>query len=150
MSLIWTPHITVAAVIEQDGHFLLVRERSAGRLVYNQPAGHLEDNESLLEAVVRENLEETAWCFEPEAVIGIYRWRHPHTQETFLRVSFAGRATAHLPERPLDPDIEGVCWMDIDEIRARQSELRSPLVLRSIDDYLEGRVYPLSLLADIG
>jgi 8-oxo-dGTP pyrophosphatase MutT (NUDIX family) len=141
--------MTVAAVIEQDGHFLLVRERSGGRLVYNQPAGHLEDNESLLEAVVRETLEETAWRFEPEAVVGIYRWRHPRKQETYMRVTFAGQGTAYLPDRQLDPDIDGVVWMDADEIRARQDELRSPLVMRSIADYLEGNAHPLTLLADI-
>ncbi|MBT8116778.1 MAG: NUDIX hydrolase [Gammaproteobacteria bacterium] len=141
--------MTVAAVIEQDGRFLLVSERSGGRLVYNQPAGHLEDNESLLEAVVRETLEETAWQFEPEAVIGIYRWRHPHNRETYMRVSFAGQGTACLSDRQLDPDIEAVVWMDLDEVRARRDELRSPLVLRSIDDYLQGNAHPLSLLADI-
>jgi 8-oxo-dGTP pyrophosphatase MutT (NUDIX family) len=149
MDMIWTPRVTVAAVIEQDGRFLLVREHRGGRRVFNQPAGHLEDEESLLEAVVRETLEETAWQFEPEAVIGIYRWRHPQQQETYLRVSFAGRCTAHLSERPLDPDIEGVSWLGIDEIRTRRDELRSPLVLRSIDDYLGGSAHPLSLLADI-
>jgi len=141
--------MTVAAVIEQDGRFLLVSERSGGRLVYNQPAGHLEDNESLLEAVVRETLEETAWQFEPQAVIGIYRWRHPHNLETYMRVSFAGQGTTCLSDRQLDPDIEAVVWMDVDEIRARRDELRSPLVLRSIDDYLDGNAHPLSLLADI-
>ena len=141
--------MTVAAVIERDSRFLLVREHSEGRLVYNQPAGHLEDNESLLEAVVRETLEETAWRFEPEAVIGIYRWRHPHSRQTYMRVSFSGRGTAHQPGRKLDPDIDSVVWMDIDEIRARRDELRSPLVLRTITDYLEGIAHPLSLLADI-
>ena len=141
--------MTVAAVIEQDGRYLLVRERSEGRLVYNQPAGHLEDNESLLAAVVRETLEETGWQFEPQAVIGLYRWRHPGSQATYMRVSFSGQVNAQLAAQPLDPDIEGVTWLDLDQIRARQDELRSPLVLRSIQDYRAGITHPLSLLADI-
>ena len=148
MNLIWTPRVTVAAVIEQDGRFLLVQERNDGRLLYNQPAGHLEDNESLVDAVVRETLEETAWRFTPEAVIGIYRWRHPARQETFMRVSFAGTATA-LSGRTLDPEIEQVVWLQPDELRQRRAELRSPLVLRSIDDYLAGARYPLALLVDV-
>ena len=141
--------MTVAAVIEQDGRYLLVRERSEGRLVYNQPAGHLEDNESLLEAVVRETLEETGWQFQPQAVIGLYRWRHPGSQATYMRVSFTGQVNAQLEARPLDPDIDGVAWLDLDQIRARHDELRSPLVMRSIDDYRAGVTHPLSLLADI-
>ncbi|MDX1697082.1 MAG: NUDIX hydrolase [Thiohalobacterales bacterium] len=149
MNLVWTPHVTVAAVIEQDGRFLLVRERSGGRLVFNQPAGHLEDRESLLQAVVRETLEETAWQFTPEAIVGIYRWRHPGKQETYMRVTFTGRGTLHQPARALDPDIEQVVWLDMDEVRQRHAELRSPLVLRSIEDYLAGARYPLALLADV-
>lgn len=149
MDMIWTPRVTVAAVIERDGKFLLVQERSGGRTVYNQPAGHLEDNESLLDAVIRETLEESAWQFAPTSVIGVYRWRHPRKQVTFMRVGFAGHGTAHFPDRPLDTDIERVLWMDVDEIRERRAELRSPLVLRCIEDYLGGASCPLSLLADI-
>ena len=140
--------MTVAAVVEQDGRFLLVQERSGGRLVFNQPAGHLEDDEGLLDAVVRETLEETAWRLTPEAVIGIYRWRHPASRETYMRVSFTGTATAQ-SGRTLDPDIEQVVWLPADEIRQRHAELRSPLVLRSLEDYLAGARYPLSLLADV-
>ena len=149
MNMVWTPHMTVAAVIEQDGRFLLVRERSGGRLVFNQPAGHLEDRESLLQAVVRETLEETAWQFTPEAIVGIYRWRHPGKQETYMRVTFTGRGTLHQPAQALDPDLEQVVWLDLDEIRQRHAQLRSPLVMRSIDDYLAGARYSLALLADV-
>lgn len=141
--------MTVAAVAEQDGRFLLVQERSGGRLVYNQPAGHLEDNESLIDAVVRETLEETAWRFAPASVTGVYRWRHPVSQNTYMRVTFAGRLEEQLAYQALDPDIEQVVWMSIDEIRQRREQLRSPLVLSNIEDYLAGAAYPLSLLADV-
>ena len=141
--------MTVAAVVEQDGRFLLVRERSGGRLVYNQPAGHLEDRESLLQAVVRETLEETGWQFEPAAIIGLYRWRHAGSAATYMRVCFSGAVTEQVHERPPDPEIEAAAWLEFGEIRARQDELRSPLVMRSIEDYRAGMAHPLSLLADI-
>ena len=141
--------MTVAAVIEQDGRYLLVRERSEGRLVYNQPAGHLEDKESLLEAVMRETLEETGWQFEPLAVIGLYRWRHPVSQATYMRVCFSGQVNTQQAAQPLDPDIEGVAWLNLEQIRARAEELRSPMVMRSIQDHRAGITHPLSLLADI-
>jgi len=145
----WKPHVTVAAVLENAGRFLLVQERAAGSSVYNQPAGHLEDGESLVQAVIRETLEETAWHFDPEAVTGIYRWRQPDRQRTFLRVTFSGRARYHDPDIGLDPCIERTLWLTAAEIRACAPRLRSPLVLRSIDDYLSGRAWPLSLLVDI-
>jgi 8-oxo-dGTP pyrophosphatase MutT (NUDIX family) len=147
--MIWTPHVTVAAVIEQDGRFLLVQERESGRTVLNQPAGHLEDGESLVTAVIRETLEETAWHFQPEAVIGIYRWRHPAKSTTYLRVTFAGPGLSHDIHRPLDEAIEDTLWLSIGEIRRESEMLRSPLVLKSIEDYLAGVRYPLSVLADV-
>ena len=149
MKEIWKPRVTVAALLERDGRFLMVEERVAGELVCNQPAGHLEDNEGLVAAVVRETLEETAWHFEPASLTGIYRWRHPQKQETWLRVAFAGSGLYHEPGRELDPDIERILWLTPDEIRARSSRLRSPLVLRSLEDYLAGRSAPLALLTDI-
>ena len=145
----WKPHVTVAAVAELQGRFLLVQERDVGKRVLNQPAGHLEDGESLLCAVRREVLEETAWQFEPQSVIGIYRWRHPHNGMTFLRFTFAGALLAHTPARGLDPEIEQVVWLNDAEIRRQAENLRSPLVLRSVDDYLAGRSWPLNLLADL-
>lgn len=147
--MIWKPHVTVAAILEQDGRFLLVQERVAGRLVLNQPAGHLEDDESLIEAVIRETLEESGWDFAPERITGIYRWRMPAQRQTYLRVAFAGRGLAHDPARALDTGIEGNVWLNIDEIRAQHDSLRSPLVMRTITDYLAGADYPLALLADI-
>ena len=145
----WKPHLTVAAVIENAGRFLLVQERISGQSVYNQPAGHLEDNESLVDAVIRETLEETAWHFKPEAIIGIYRWRHPDNQESFIRVSFRGQNLYHDPDAELDDCIERILWLTHKEIRQQQEKLRSPMVMRSIDDYLSGESWPLSLLIDI-
>ena len=147
--MIWTPHVTVAAVIEQHGRFLLVRERESGRTVLNQPAGHLEDGESLVAAVIRETLEETGWHFRTDAIIGMYRWRHPFKGITYLRVTFSGAALSHDAARPLDEAIEDTLWMNLPEIRRQPQMLRSPLVLKSIEDYLAGARYPLSVLADI-
>ena len=98
--------MTVAAVIEQQGRFLLVQERISGASVFNQPAGHLEDNESLVDAVIRETQEETAWEFAPDAIVGIYQWRHPEKEKTFIRVSFSGRGIRHDPAGVLDEEIE--------------------------------------------
>ncbi|MGB5540343.1 MAG: NUDIX hydrolase [Gammaproteobacteria bacterium] len=148
--MIWKPHVTVAAVLEQDGRFLLVQERVSGKTVYNQPAGHLEDNESLIDAVIRETREESGWQFEPERITGIYRWRQQSQQQTYLRVAFAGRGLAHDPACTLDDGIEGTVWLTVEEIRRQADRLRSPLVMRSIDDYLAGADFPLALLADIG
>jgi 8-oxo-dGTP pyrophosphatase MutT (NUDIX family) len=147
--MIWTPRVTVAAVIEQDGRFLLVQERESGRTVLNQPAGHLEDGESLVTAVIRETLEETGWHFQPEAVIGMYRWRHPVKRITYLRVTFAGSGLSHDSDRSLDEGIEDTLWLSVGEIRRQSEMLRSPLVLKSIEDYLAGARYPLSVLADV-
>jgi 8-oxo-dGTP pyrophosphatase MutT (NUDIX family) len=147
--MIWTPHVTVAAVIEQDGRFLLVQERESGRAVLNQPAGHLEDGETLVTAVIRETLEETGWHFHPEAVIGVYRWRHPVKRITYLRVTFAGSGLSHDSDRALDEGIEDTLWLSVGEIRRQSEMLRSPLVMKSIEDYLAGARYPLSVLADI-
>ncbi len=147
--MIWKPHVTVAAVIEDQGRFLLVEENIAGRQVYNQPAGHLEQGESLTHAVVRETLEETAWHFQPHSLVGLYRWHHPETDTTYLRFTFSGRGLFHESGRSLDPDIERTLWLSADDIRKQAACLRSPLVLKSIDDYLAGAAYSLDLLADV-
>lgn len=139
--------MTVAAIIEQEGRFLLVQERISGVSVYNQPAGHLEENESLIDAVIRETQEETAWEFAPDAIVGIYQWRHPEKNKTFIRVTFSGRGIRQIPGSVLDQEIEAIHWLTPDEIRQRQDRLRSPMVLRAIDDYLEGQRYPLTLLS---
>lgn len=148
--MIWKPHVTVAAVIENEGRFLLVQELISGRSVYNQPAGHLEDGETLMEAVIRETREETAWEFEPESLVGIYQWRHPEKTKTFIRATFSGKGMRHDPDRELDACIERTLWLTPEEIRNRHDRLRSPMVLRSIEDYLAGFRYPLTLLSDLG
>ena len=145
---VWTPHMTVAAVIERDGHFLMVEEHAEGRRVVNQPAGHLEPNERLVDAVVREVLEESRSHFVPEAVIGIYRWVSPATGETHVRVAFAGRVRGTEPERPLDEPIIAARWCTYEELQALTPDLRSPLVLGCIDDYLRGYRYPLEILRE--
>lgn len=144
--MVWKPDVTVAAVAELDGRFLFVEERASGRIVVNQPAGHLESGESFIEAVIRETLEETAWHFEPQAVLGLYVWRPAHLQRTYLRVAFAGALRDHEPARPLDHGILRTRWLDRDQLLASQPKHRSPLVLRCVDDYLAGTRYPLELL----
>lgn len=125
----------------------MVEENVASNIVINQPAGHLENGESLQAAVIRETLEETGWQFQPEAITGIYRWVHPKLDRTYLRVSFTGRVTQHDPARELDEGILRAQWLSREELLERQ--LRSPTVLRCIDDYLAGRRYPLSLCSDV-
>jgi len=142
-------HITVAAVIERDGRFLLVEERSGGRIVYNQPAGHVEPGESLLEAVVRETREETAWGFQPTALSGIYQWTNPQTRSSYLRFCFMGTCHDHDPHQSLDTGIIRAWWLTRDEITARAQQHRSPLVLRCIDDYQAGKCYPLELYTEL-
>jgi len=147
--MIWKPHATVAAVIEREGRFLMVEEDSEGAIVYNQPAGHLDPHESLIEAAIRETREETAWGFQPEAIVGIYRWLHEPTERTYLRVCFTGQCHDHRPEQALDDGILQALWLSRDELLAREDKLRSPLVMRCIDDYLAGHRYPLQILNDL-
>ena len=143
------PHITVAAVIERDGRFLLVEEQSGGRTVYNQPAGHLESGENLVEAVIRETREETAWHFQPLALSGIYQWTNPENQIGYLRFCFTGTCHDHDPDQSLDTGIIRTWWLTRDDIMARAHQHRSPLVMRCIDDYHAGKRYPLELYTDI-
>jgi 8-oxo-dGTP pyrophosphatase MutT (NUDIX family) len=143
---IWKPSVTVAAVIERDGKFLLIQERISGGLVLNQPAGHLDPGESLPAACRREVMEETAHHFEPTALVGIYRWRDPKKDFTFLRFAFRGNVGA-AENRPLDKEIVGVHWLTPHEIKARKAEHRSPLVQQCVDDYLAGRVFPLEVFS---
>lgn len=146
---VWKPHVTVAAVVEHKNRFLMVEETAGGRRVLNQPAGHLEPDESLLEAMVRETREETGWGVEGFALVGIYRWLPPDHSKTFLRVAFAARALSHNPDQALDEGIHCTCWLTCDELTAAAERLRSPLVLHCITDYLAGRRYPLELLRDL-
>lgn len=143
------PHITVAAVIERAGRYLLVEELSDGRIVFNQPAGHLETGESLLESVIRETWEETAWRFRPTALLGVYRWASPANRVTYLRFCFTGECGDHDPHHPLDTGIIRSWWLTYDEVMVRAPQLRSPLVLRCIEDYRAGKRYPLAMYSDV-
>ena len=147
--MVWKPDVTVAAVAEIDGRFLFVEERSGGRVVINQPAGHLEDGETFLEAVVRETLEETAWRFEPQSLLGVYVWRPEHQHRTFLRVAFTGTVSDHDPSRPLDRGILRTRWLTRDQLAETRTRLRSPLVTQCVDDYLAGTRHPLSLISHL-
>jgi 8-oxo-dGTP pyrophosphatase MutT (NUDIX family) len=144
--MIWKPHVTVAAVIERDGQFLLVEEETEDGILFNQPAGHLDPSESLLAACARETLEETAWHFTPEALLGVYQWHHPGRDRTYLRFAYTGSLHGHDPERALDEGIVRAVWQTADEIRVLQARHRSPLVLRCVEDYLAGKRYPLELV----
>jgi len=147
--MVWKPDVTVAAVAEMDGKFLFVEERASGRVVINQPAGHLEDGETFLEAVIRETLEETAWRFEPAALLGVYVWRPEHQSRTFLRVAFTGAVSDHDPSRPLDRGILRTRWMTRAQLADPRMRLRSPLVTQCVDDYLAGTRYPLALISHL-
>jgi len=145
---IWKPNVVVAAIVERDGRFLLVEEEADGQVVLNQPAGHLDDGETLIHAVIRETLEETAWHIEPTALLGVYRWPHPAKDVTYLRFAFIARPLREEPGRSLDEGCLRALWLTRDEIRAERARHRSPQVQRCVDDYLAGACYPLDLLKE--
>ena len=146
----WKPNVTVAAIIERDGRFLLVEEDTADGLRLNNPAGHLDPGESPIEACVREVLEETAHDFAPAALVGVYLNRFTRTRTghdiTYLRFAFAGTVGTHHEWRALDEGIVRTVWMTADEIRACPDRHRSPLLLECVESYLAGRRYPLDLV----
>ena len=146
MSELWRPSVTVAAVIERGGRFLLVEERIDGRIVLNQPAGHLDSGESLLAACRREVLEETAHRFEPSGLVGIYRWHYAAREVTFLRFCFSGQIKG-VEDRALDREIVALHWLTEGEVKSRQAEHRSPLVQKCVDDFVAGRHFPLDVLS---
>ena len=142
----WKPNVTVAAVVERAGKFLLVEEETSQGVRLNQPAGHLEADESILEAVKREVLEESAYHFVPQHLLGIYRWHSAASDTTYLRFAFTGEIAGHEADRPLDAGILQAVWLTPDEIRTTQAQHRSPLILRCMEDYLDNKRYPLDLL----
>ncbi len=146
----WKPSVTVAAIIEQDGRFLLVEEHTPEGLRLNNPAGHLDPGESPEEGCAREALEETAHAFTPTALVGVYlsRFQRPATGEdiTYLRFAFCGTLGAHDPARPLDQGIVRTVWMTPQEVRVSTARQRSPRVLRCMEDYLAGQRHPLALV----
>ncbi|QID18329.1 NUDIX hydrolase [Nitrogeniibacter mangrovi] len=150
MERVWKPNVTVAAVIERDGCFLLVEEETAAGLRFNQPAGHLEAGESLVEAVAREALEETAHPFRPTHLIGIYQWPRPDGEVTYLRFTFTGEPGERIAGQALDTGIVRAVWLTREEIIACRDRHRSPLVLQCVDDYLSGRRLPLDVIRHYG
>ena len=149
MKIQFKPNTTVAAIIEQNGKFLLVEEETDRGNRYNQPAGHLEDGESLIEAVIRETMEEAAYEFTPTFLLGVYQWKHALNDTTYLRFAFIGKAGVHYPMQDLDEGIVRAVWMSIDEIRDKQNLMRSPQVLSCIEDYLAGKRYPLQVITNL-
>jgi ADP-ribose pyrophosphatase YjhB (NUDIX family) len=149
----WNPEVTVAAVVERrverERRYLMVEELISGRLVLNQPAGHLEQGESLVDAVIRETREETAWRLRPEALVGVYLWRNPQTERSFLRFAFCGNVSDHQPDQPLDTGVQRALWLSQTQLLAQTGRLRSPLVLRCLDDFLLGKRLPLETVATL-
>ncbi len=143
---VWKPNVTVAAVVERDGRFLMVEEETGRGRFFNQPAGHLDPGESLLQAVAREALEETAYAFTPTELLGVYQCQSMADGVTYLRFAFTGEITGHDATRALDTGIIRAAWLTPAEIRREKDRHRSPLVMRCIEDYLAGRRYPLAAL----
>jgi len=143
----WTPHATVAVVVEDaQGRFLMVEEHSSGRVVFNQPAGHVEEDEAILDAVRREALEETGWEIEPEHFLGLYTYKAPANGVTYYRFCFIGTARQQVTDE-LDRGIIAAHWLSLEDIRQLGDKLRSPLVIQSIEDYRNGRCYPLDVIS---
>ena len=147
----WKPSVTVAGIIEKDGKYLLVEEHTPNGLMFNNPAGHLDPGESLVQACVREVLEETAFDFTPTALVGVYLSRflkqasadEPAQDITYLRFAFTGELGAHAAVRALDVGIVRTLWMSIDEMQATQARHRSRLLLRCAQDHAAGQRFPL-------
>jgi 8-oxo-dGTP pyrophosphatase MutT (NUDIX family) len=149
MTDLWKPSVTVAAIIERDGQFLLVEEETSEGVRFNQPAGHLDPNETLEQAVARETMEESAHEFTPTELVGVYLSRYvslrTNTEVTYLRFAFCGELGASL-DSPLDDGILRAVWMSYDELLSTRPRHRSDLVMQCVDDYLAGKRAPLSLL----
>ena len=143
------PAVTVATVVERAGRFLLIEEETRHGLRLNQPAGHVEVGESLVSAAARETLEEAAWRVDPTALVGVYHWGPDSSGAAFVRVTFAASPRTHEADRPLDTGIVRAMWLTYEEIAQRHASHRSPLVMRSIDDYRAGRRWPLALIANL-
>ena len=146
----WRPDLTVAAIVQRDGRFLIVEERIQQATVFNQPAGHVEDRESPVDAVIRETLEETAWHFVPRHLLGIYLWRNDANARTTVRIAISGDVSHHDPNRRLDHGIIRAQWLCREELVAQGVQLRSPLVLQCVDDFVAGRRHDLDVLQQVG
>ncbi len=142
----WLPHVTVATVVERDGKYLLVEEVSNGDLVFNQPAGHLDPNETLQQAAIRETWEETGWKVALQGIVGIALYTSPNNQVTYHRTTFFAQAVSHAPEKPLDEGIEQALWLSYEEMLANSDRMRSELVIKSVEQYRDGHRYPLDMI----
>jgi 8-oxo-dGTP pyrophosphatase MutT (NUDIX family) len=142
----WAPHVTVATIVERDNRFLMVYEDADGKLVYNQPAGHLDPDETLQQAAVRETLEETGWSVELTGVVGVNLYTAPSNGITYCRTTFIGNALSHDSERTLDTGIIEAVWLTYEELVERKNQLRSPMTLQIIDEYRAGRRFPLEVV----
>lgn len=143
---IWRPHVTVATVVPRDGRFLLVEEDVRGRIVLNQPAGHLDPNEPIQHAAIRETLEETGWDIELDCLLCVQQWRSAESGRQFVRFTFGGVPVHHHADRALDDGILRALWLTREEIAAESARLRSPMVLASVDDWLAGHRLPLDTI----
>ncbi|WP_150913039.1 NUDIX hydrolase [Marinobacter halotolerans] len=144
----WTPHATVAVVVEDDqGRFLMVEESSHGQIVFNQPAGHVEEDERILDAALREALEETGYQVRPDYFLGLYTFTAPANGVTYYRFCFAATALTRITDN-LDDGIIAAHWLTVDQLKDRQDQLRSPLVLKCIEDYRNGRRFPLDVIVE--
>lgn len=139
------PHATVATIVERNNRYLMVKEKRDGRIVFNQPAGHIENGESILEAAIRETLEETRWLVEPNHFLGVSSYHAPNGI-TYIRTTLSAKAVREIPQASLDTDIMEAIWMSYEEILSFKEQLRSPIVLKVIDDYRGGRLFPLELI----
>ncbi|HHL32458.1 MAG TPA: NUDIX hydrolase [Oceanospirillales bacterium] len=143
----WVPHVTVATIIEKDNKFLMVEEDLHGKKLLNQPAGHLDEGETLVQAAVRETLEESAWHVTIDHLIEFSQWTSPNSNTHFLRACFAGTAIKHNPDQKLDEGIIRALWMSRDEVAQNMHRLRSPLVLHHIDHYIAGKKFDLDFFS---
>ena len=146
----WTPHATVATIVERNGSYLFVEEVSVsrGELVINQPAGHVEQGESFIDAAIRETLEETGWTVKPTALLGMYVYTAPANGITYHRYCFIAEPVSHNPDLPLDQGIERALWLNRENLEKRSHQLRSPMVTRCLDDYQAGIRYPLDFIVE--
>ena len=142
----WAPHVTVATIIEQDNRYLMVYEEADGQKVYNQPAGHLDPNETLQEAAIRETLEETGWTIELTGVVGVNLYTAPSNGITYFRTTFIAKPLSHDSQRQLDTGIIEAVWLSYEELVARKHQLRSPMTLQIIEEYRAGRRFPLEVV----
>lgn len=149
MTELWYPHLTVATIVEKQDKFLIVKEISDAKTVLNQPAGHVEKNETLIEAALRETLEETGWHVSIDALVGFYMYTSPHSQTTYFRALFAATPLHEEPDYELDEGILEAQWLSHEQLKQQAQMLRSPMVLQCVEDYLAGKRLPLDCISHV-